>query len=252
MNELTFDDPCLVFARRQEARGFLREFRPQQRFPGAPCPARFCGPSWLTVLVLETGTTSQGAEAALQWVFSRPQLGNVPYRPKVVIAAGCCGAEDERFRIGDVVLVKEIFDRQGNRWPVPWPGELPPGEWRPPLHPGRLTTQVLSPEQGRVPDPACDARTSHEVPAIAARACKQKDVPFGCVQAIAADLHTGPSPRGHSPGPGGPLRLLAAALTSPSSAGELWRLAGQERKAALQLGKALGELLTLTLPFSVE
>src|SRR5262245_19467556 len=64
MNELTFDDPCLLFALHQEAREFLREFHPQQRFPGAPCPARFCGPSWLPVLVLETGTTSDGVEAA--------------------------------------------------------------------------------------------------------------------------------------------------------------------------------------------
>jgi hypothetical protein len=48
------------------------------------------------------------------------------------------------------------------------------------------------------------------------------------------------------------VHLLAAALTSPSSARDLWRRRAHERKAAEQLGKALGELLTLTLPFSVD
>jgi hypothetical protein len=35
-------------------------------------------------------------------------------------------------------------------------------------------------------------------------------------------------------------------------AGELWRLALQSRRAAAQLAKALGELLTLTLPWMKE
>ena len=42
--ELLFDDPCVVFALRSEAKAFRRTFRPQQRFAGAPCWAKFCGP----------------------------------------------------------------------------------------------------------------------------------------------------------------------------------------------------------------
>jgi hypothetical protein len=40
--------------------------------------------------------------------------------------------------------------------------------------------------------------------------------------------------------------------SSPRLGGELWRLAKQTQYASEQLGRALGELLTLTLPFSVE
>jgi hypothetical protein len=46
-----------------------------------------------------------------------------------------------------------------------------------------------------------------------------------------------------------PVRLLAALVGNPGMAAELWRLAGATRLAADQLGKALGELLTLTLPW---
>ena len=43
--EVVFDDPCVVFALGREAKAFRREFRAQQRFAGAPCWARFCGPA---------------------------------------------------------------------------------------------------------------------------------------------------------------------------------------------------------------
>jgi hypothetical protein len=39
---------------------------------------------------------------------------------------------------------------------------------------------------------------------------------------------------------------------SPGLAGDLWRLARQTKFAAGQLAAALGELLTLTLPFGAE
>ena len=58
MTELAFDDPCVVFALGRESAAFRREFRPHQRFPGSSCRARFCGPPWLTVLILETGVGS--------------------------------------------------------------------------------------------------------------------------------------------------------------------------------------------------
>jgi hypothetical protein len=49
-----------------------------------------------------------------------------------------------------------------------------------------------------------------------------------------------------------PVRLLAAIAASPGITGELWRLAGATRFAAEQLAKALGELLTLTLPWGKD
>jgi hypothetical protein len=45
---------------------------------------------------------------------------------------------------------------------------------------------------------------------------------------------------------------LSAGLRSPNLLAEMLRLARQTRLAGRQLGKALGELLTLTLPFGAE
>src|SRR5438552_13059178 len=92
LTDLLFDDPCILFALSREARPFLQEFRPQQRFPGAPCRARFCGPEWLTVLVMETGIGKNRTEEALHWILAKPSLGNVPYQPKVIISCGFAGA----------------------------------------------------------------------------------------------------------------------------------------------------------------
>src|SRR5215813_3502979 len=99
MPDLLFADPCVLFALRREASSFLREFAPQQRFPGAPCRARFCGPSWLTVLVLETGVGRDCSRRALDWLLGGPMLDNVPYRPKVVLSAGFCGALKPGYRV---------------------------------------------------------------------------------------------------------------------------------------------------------
>src|SRR4051794_19545417 len=138
--DITFGDPCVLFALARESAPFLREFPPNQRFAGAPCRARFCGPAWLSVLVVETGMGAERVTAALEWLLSRPKLGDVPYRPKVVIAAGFAGALQETFVVGDVLLATDVVDADGNAWPATWPGELPAGEWRPPLHRARLLT----------------------------------------------------------------------------------------------------------------
>src|SRR5258708_24467505 len=140
MTEITFSDPCVLFALRRESQAFRREFRPHQRFPGAPCWARFCGPAWLTALVLETGLGPARMEATLDWLLGGPLLGNVPYRPKVVVSAGFSGALQEGLQVGDVILATEVADTQGNSWPATWPETLPPGQWHPPLHRGRLLT----------------------------------------------------------------------------------------------------------------
>ena len=65
---LRLDDPCILFALRRESAPFLRLFPVQQRFARAPCRARFCGPSWLTVLVLETGVGPECSRRALDWL----------------------------------------------------------------------------------------------------------------------------------------------------------------------------------------
>ncbi|MBY0528109.1 MAG: hypothetical protein K2R98_32230 [Gemmataceae bacterium] len=254
MTDLAFQDPCLLFALRRESSPFLRDFRPHQRFPGAPCWARFGGPAWLTVLVLETGVGTERAQTALNWLLSGPVLENVPYRPKLVLSAGFSGALQDRFNVGDIILATEVTDSAGNRWPTTWPGELPAGEWRPPLHRGRLLTvpQVVGdPREKRALGEKHDAVAVDMETATVARLCSQRNVPFGCVRAISDRVDTPLSPRLVALLSGGrvsPLRLTAAIVRSPGIVRELWMLAKHTRLAARQLGTALGELLTLTLP----
>ena len=258
MNDLVFDDPCVVFALRREASAFLREFRPQQRFSGAPCRARFCGPEWLSVLVLETGVGPQSAEAAVEWLLSEPRLGKVPCRPKLVVAAGFSGALQDGLAVGDVTLATEVVDEAGQRWPVPWPEELPPGEWRPPLRRGRVLTSsrlIGSPEVKHRLGKEHGSLAADMESAVVARVCRRRGVPFGCVRAISDAVDTALSPtllelldRERV----SPLRLAGAVVRQPGLAKDLWRLAKDIRRAAEQLGRALGELLTLTLPFGRE
>lgn len=258
MSDIQFNDPCIVFPLRRESRAFRREFRPHQRFGGAPCWARFGGPEWLTVLMLETGVGAERMEKTLTWVLERPQLEGVEYRPKVVLVAGFAGALEASLRVGDVVLATEVADGQGQCWPAPWPGELPAGPWQPPLRRGRLLTlpqlaaspaekQRLGQEHGAL---AVDMES-----AVAARVCARHGVPFGCVRAV-SDSWDQPLPPALAAvlfrGRVSPARLLLALARSPSLVRDLWRLARHTRLAADQLGKALGELLTLTLPWGKE
>jgi adenosylhomocysteine nucleosidase len=254
---LQFDDPCVLFALRRESAPFLRLFPVQQRFAGAPCRARFCGPSWLTVLVLETGVGAGGARRALDWLLAAPLLDNVPYRPKVVLSAGFCGALRPAYRAGDVVLADEIL-ANGKSWPVPWPGALADGEWQPPLHRDRLLCVphlVGDVEEKRALAAREGAGVVDMESAEVAQACRRAGVPFGCVRVVSDDCETPLSPKlVHclSGGQVAPLRLLAATATSPRLVPQLWRLARQTRHAAGQLALALGELLTLTLPWTAE
>ncbi|MBL8799675.1 MAG: hypothetical protein JNM56_37680 [Planctomycetia bacterium] len=255
---LQFDDPCILFPLHREAAPFLREFRPQERAPGAPVRARFCGPAWLTVLVLETGIGAARTETALTWVLGQPEFGKVPYRPKLVLSAGFAGGLQEQLQVGDVLLADEVVDLVGNRWPTTWPGELPTTEWRPPIQRGRF----LSVPQ-LVGDPSEKRRLGEKYQAAAldmesahvARMCSKQGIPFGCVRVVSDALATPLSPRLVSLLAGGRVSWLALAgllLRAPGSLGELWRLAKDTRFAAGQLGTALGELLTLTLPGGKE
>jgi len=258
VDDLSFTDPCVLFALRRESQAFRREFRAHQRFPGAPCWARFCGPAWLTVLVLETGLGARRTEAALNWLLGAPLLGNLPYRPKMVLSAGFSGALQEGLHVGDLVLATEVVDTEGNSWPTTWPGELPPGEWRPPLRRGRLLTAphlVGSAEEKKALGRQHEAAAVDMETAVIARCCRQRGMPFGCLRAISDDATTSLSPRLTSllrAGRVSPLRLLAALARSPRILPEFFRLARQTRLAGEQLGKALGEVLTLTLPWAAD
>jgi adenosylhomocysteine nucleosidase len=258
VSELVFGDPCLLFALRWESRGFLREFHPQQRFHGAPCWARFCGPAWLSVLVLHTGIGPARTETALDWLLGQPVLEGVPYRPKLVVSAGFSGALQERFQVGDIILGSEVRDVNGQCWPATWPAVLPPGEWRPPLHRGRLLSVaalITSPEEKQASGREHQAIAVDMETAVIARMCRQADIPFGCVRVILDDLQTPLSPRLVSLLSGrrvSPWRAMAALFARPSLAAEYARLARRAQFAAEHLGKALGELLTLTLPWGAE
>jgi nucleoside phosphorylase len=258
MSDLAFEDPCIVFALRREAGPFLKEFRPHQRFPGAPCWARFCGPAWLTVLVLQTGVGEAAMTRAAEWLLGDPRLEAVPCRPKAVLSTGFSGALTEEHHTGDIILATEIVDAQGSRWPATWPEELPAGEWRPPLHRHPVLTVprlVGTPEEKRALGRQTGAAAVDMESAVLARLCRRRDVPFGCVRVILDDLHTPLSPRLLallSDGGVSPLRLLSAVARAPGLMRELWQLARQSHRAAEQLGKALGELLTLTLPWAEE
>jgi nucleoside phosphorylase len=254
----SFDDPCVVFALSWESGPFRREFHGQQRFPGAPCPARFHGPEWLSVLVLETGIGTKAMEAALGWALSSPTMGKVPYLPKVVISAGFSGSLREGLKVGDVILATEVADVDGNRWPTTWPGDLPAGEWRPPLHRARILNTphlVADPEEKKRLGERHDAWCVDMETAVIARLCHQHQVPFGCVRVISDDVNTFVSPALEmvlSRGRVSPLALVGSVVKSPALLGELWHLARNTRRAGGQLSRALSELLTLTLPFGRE
>ena len=192
-------------------------------------------------------------EKALAWALARPLLGNLPYRPKFVLSAGYSGALTSALRVGDLVLATEVADMDGNCWPATWPGALPIGEWRAPLTRGRVLTTpdlVTDPARKRELGERHQALAVDMESAVAARVCHQSGIPYGCLRAISDDWDTPLSPTLASLTPGGRvswIRLLAALIRSPKLAAELGRLAGQTKSAARELGRGLGELLTLTL-----
>jgi adenosylhomocysteine nucleosidase len=209
-------------------------------------------------LALHTGIGRARTEMALHWLLGQPVLGGVAYRPKLVLSAGFSGALQERLQAGDVILGTDVTNVDGQCWPVTWPAELPGGEWNPPLHRGRLlsaATLITSPEEKQALGRKHRAAAVDMETAAVARMCGQQDVPFGCVRVILDDLQTPLAPRLVSllsAGRVSPWRAISALFSSPSLAAEYARLAGRARFAAEQLGKALGELLTLTLPWGAE
>lgn len=253
MNDITFSEPCVVFALRREALYFRKQFEPEQRVTGAPCWTAFCGPEWLQVIVLETGLGPAAMERALQWLLAKPLFGNVPLRPKLVLSAGFSGSLRAGQRVGDLVLATEVIDENGQSWPTTWPGNLPPGDWRPPLERGRILTMpalIADPAEKKALGERFNAVAVDMESATLARLCHKHNMPFGCLRAISDDLDTPLSPQLGAllrRGRVSPWRLAVALLLRPTLAGELYRLAGATRLAARQLSLALGEVLTLSL-----
>ena len=58
-------------------------------------------------------------------------FGGISYRPKLVLCAGFAGALSHDLNVGDLVLADSIADTHDHVWPATWPGDLPPGPWRP-------------------------------------------------------------------------------------------------------------------------
>jgi len=247
------NDPCILFAMNRESRGFRRDFPPTERFAGAPWRTRFCGPSCLSVLVVETGIGSQATHQALDWLFSKPKFGQIPYKPKLVLFAGFAGSLVDDLNVGDLVLAKDVVDLEGNRWPTTWPGELPVGPWQPPLQRGNIlsTNQIIGdPEKKRFLGQKYNALVVDMESAAFAAQCAQHDIPFGCLRVVSDDANTALSPRLVDLLAGGRIswwRVLQALIQQPSLLKEFMRLSRDTRLASDRLGKALGELLTLTL-----
>jgi adenosylhomocysteine nucleosidase len=190
----------------------------------------------------------------LDWLLAKPALGEVPYEPNLLIFAGFAGALTDALKVGDVVLVDEVLDAHGGRWRTTWPATLPDGTWTPPLHRGRLLTVdhfTATATQKRELGARHEAAMVDMESAVFAARCTKAGVPFTCVRAISDTVDTTLSPALASLLDGGavsPWRALKAIARQPSLIPEFWRLARDTRHASKQLGLALGELLTLTLP----
>jgi adenosylhomocysteine nucleosidase len=251
---IRFDDPCILFALERERGPFCEEFRPNQTFAGAPCWARFCGPAWLSILVVQTGVGPNRVAEVLDWLLAKPKLDGVPYEPGLLIFAGFAGALTETLRIGDIVLADEIVDTHGNSWRPTWPTDLGIEPWIPPLQRGRLVSvdQMLGAvEDKRRLGSQHQALAVEMESAVFAQRCTQSGLPFACVRAICDTVDTPLSPvlaTLLSNGSASPWRVLTALVRRPALLPELMRLARDTKIASRQLALALGELLTLTLP----
>jgi adenosylhomocysteine nucleosidase len=233
----------------RESRGFRRAFAPTRRFAGAPCQARVCVSSRLSVLVVETGIGARAAQQALDWVLSKPKLDQVPYEPEYLLFAGFAGSLVEHLHVGDLVLATEVIDLAGNRWPTTWPPNSSAGGWQPPLARGPILSSnhlIGDPERKRILGQTHGALAVDMESAALARTCSMRRVPFGCVRAISDNVETSLSPALVALLSGSKVswwRVLAALMRQPALLKDFMRLGRATRSAADQLGKAVGELL---------
>lgn len=252
MTEIQINDPCVLFALARESMAFRRTFQYQQAIPNTPCPAWFSGPSWLTVVGIETGVGAENCRRAVEWVLSRPLLEGVPYRPKVLIFAGFAGALEPGWKVGDIQLAREVVAESGGSWPTTWPGPIP-ADWKDPPRQGRIVTVdrlIGDPREKAGLQEKYDAQCVDMESATFARLCHSRGVPFACLRVV-SDTAEQPVSRdvfelleGGRVHPG---KLAWALLKRPRLIGELMRLRRDTNLAAENLAHALGELLTMTL-----
>jgi nucleoside phosphorylase len=245
VSERIVDHPCYVFALSREAHFFRRKHTRRERIPSAPGRAWLCSEDHHSVVMLETGVGATRMEAALNWVFADPMVGAGHYRPQVIVSGGFSGALQDGLRVGDVILASETVDLEGHLWPVTWPGATQANaHWIR----GRLLTVprlIGEPAEKRRLGSMHAALAVDMETATVAQRCSARSVPFGCVRAISDDILTRLSPRLVallSAGRASSLRILAALISSPRLAGDLWRLARDTRLAGQRLAEAL-ELL---------
>jgi nucleoside phosphorylase len=244
--------PCLVFALSRESMHFRRAYPVQQRFVGAPCLAQFRGPrraddpcSAASMLMLETGIGAAAMETALRWCLSGPRFGDAPYRPSFLLSVGFSGALQPEQKVGDLVLASEIVDEQGYRWEAMIPDTLAGEE----IALGRLlsvTRLVSDPQEKRRLGQQQEALAVDMESAAAARLCHQHSIPFACLRVISDDWQTPLSPQLVQLLRNGRVSLASLTrrvLRHPMLIGELWRLAGQTRRASLSLLSPLSALI---------
>ena len=241
-----FRGPSVLFALRREAKAFRRLLGLRRWLDGAPCRACLCGPVGGSVLILETGVGPARTHQVLDWLLSRPSLGELVLTPQVIISAGYSGALGAALEVGDIIVGNEVVDADGGCWPAPWPRELP--DTQVPLRRGRLLTMkhlVADPsEKLALAEKHSALAVDMETAAVAAR-CHAAGIPCGCVRAISDDARR---PLSHLDsllvdGRVSPWRLLACLARQPRLLAELCRLAGQTRLASDRLALALGELV---------
>lgn len=197
-------------------------------------------------------------ERAVAWLLSEPRLDNLPYRPKLLLSAGFAGGLTVKLKAGDLVLATEVAEPNGAVHTTTWPGELPPGEWRPPLYRGRLLSGselLTSPEQKRTASVNHAAQAVDTESAPLARLAGKMGIPWGCLRGISDDAATPLSPELANLLVGGRVsypRLALLLLRNPGIYRELRQLARTTDQTAQHLATALGELLTLTLAWANE
>jgi len=183
-------------------------------------------------------------EAGLGWLLDRPRLGERKDRPSLVLLAGFSGGLQPGLTVGELILATEVADTGGYVWPATWPKEP-----HPTLRRGRVLTTphlIAAVDQKRHLGQEHQALAVDMESATAARWCRQRGIPFGCLRVISDDDQTPLSPdlvQLLRDGRVSISRLLAALLRRPGLVGELWRLGQQTRRAAQNLARGLGELL---------
>jgi nucleoside phosphorylase len=248
-------NPCILFALRRESSRFRRLFRRGQRLVEAPCPAAWFGPPGETILVLETGLGPAAMTRAMKWLLHGTLIGNVTYRPSLVLSAGYSGGLTPKMRVGDLVLASEVVEEHGANWQTTWPGGKRTALGPYPVHYGRLLTTdslVADPQKKRMLGDHHQALAVDMETAVIARHCSDNRIPFGCLRAISDDWSTPLSPGLADllqQGRVASFQVVRALIRQPSMIRECWRLARHTRQASDQLGWALeAALLAGLLP----